>query len=74
MDVPGPRGHEKTLTYPAVCDPESCDCEALGFRKEGTHIIGSLKRPAGTYTYGNGALAYTPTAPEADVEPDGATR
>lgn len=48
-------------TYPAVCDPESCDCAALGFRKEGTHIIESLKRPAGTYTYGNGALVYTPS-------------
>jgi hypothetical protein len=31
--------------YPAVCDPESCDCEAVGFRREGVHIIFTTPKP-----------------------------
>lgn len=56
------------MAYPAECDPESCDCEALGFRKQGTHIIEALRRPAGTYVVGPGTYTYTPEA-DSDTHP-----
>lgn len=31
-EAPGP-------AYPAVCDPESCDCAAVGLQREGVHVI-----------------------------------
>lgn len=43
-DQPGPRGRE-TAGYPATCDPQSCDCEAVGFRREGVHIIFTTPKP-----------------------------
>lgn len=56
------------MAYPTECDPESCDCEALGFKKAGTHIIEALRRPSGaTYRVGPGiSLTYTPATLAAD--------